>query len=106
MSAPTELNMAMNEVPVPEIIASNEEAIIDMEALQCEAQKTLDVMLAVAKAKNEEIMHKWKEKEEQLEAEQKQVECYTMAALHHSTITQVRSGRNGCWLQRCIYLLL
>ena len=33
MSAPIESNVATSEVPVPDIEASNEEAIVDIEAL-------------------------------------------------------------------------
>ena len=68
MSAPTESNVATNEVPIPEINASDEEVIVDIEALQCEAQKAMEASLAATKAKNDEIVHKRKEKE-QLEEE-------------------------------------
>src|SRR6266481_8352452 len=72
MSAPTESNKAMNEVPVPEVNMSDDEIIVDVEALQGKAQKALDATLAAAKVKNEEIMHKQKEKEDWLEEERKQ----------------------------------
>src|SRR6266481_7907216 len=75
MSAPTESNVATNEVPIPEINASDEEVIVDIEAFQCEAQKAMEASLAVAKARNEEIVCKQKEKEDKLVEERKQAEA-------------------------------
>src|SRR6266481_2217916 len=51
MSAPTKLNAATNEVPIPKFNVSDEEAIMDIEALQCEAQAALEAKLVMIKAK-------------------------------------------------------
>src|SRR6266481_9476034 len=79
MSAPTKSNAAMSEVPIPEINASDEEVIVDVEALQREAQKAMEASLAMAKAWNEEIVRKWKEKEDKLAEEQRQAEAKWVA---------------------------
>ena len=75
MSAPIESNMATSEVPVPDINVSDEEAIVDVKALQHEAQKAMEASLAAAKAQNKEVVHKWKEKEDKLAEERKQAEA-------------------------------
>ena len=79
MSAPTESNAATNEVPVPEINMSDEEVIVDVEALQHEAQKAMEALLATAKARNKEIVHKQKEKEDKLAEERRQAEAKQVA---------------------------
>jgi len=79
MSAPTELNTAMNEVPIPEINMSNEEVIVDVKALKHEAQKAMEALLATAQAKNDEIVCKQKEKEDNLAEERRQAEAKQVA---------------------------
>src|SRR6266481_1269045 len=79
MSAPIEWNTATSEVPVPDIEASDEEVIVDVEALQCEAQKAMEASLAAAKAWNKEVVRKWKEKEDKLVEERKQAEAKRVA---------------------------
>src|SRR6266481_610558 len=57
------------------ILMSDEEVIVDVEALQHEAQKAMEALLAAAKAWNEEVVHKRKEKEDKLAEEWRQAEA-------------------------------
>ena len=55
--------------------ALDNEVIIDVEALKSEAQKAMEVSLAMAMAKNNEIVRKRKEKEDKLAEEKRQAEA-------------------------------
>src|SRR6266481_4777525 len=74
MSSPSKSNTAMIEAPVTEPIPSDEEDVIDVNALEKEAHHQMQARVAVVKAINDEITKKKKAKEDQLKEEQKKAE--------------------------------
>ena len=82
MTIPLNMNVAVNDVPIPKLVSSDEEDAVDLELVQHEAeeaQKCAEELVAAAKLKNNEISHhkkvceerKCMEEKQWLEAEQK-----------------------------------